>query len=67
MYWLLLVVALGGFAVGLLSSSAWLLSTCMLLSLLCALAWCRGLYDHRLGGSHNHALIDPDELKRLGQ
>ena len=63
MHWLLLLTVLGCFALALLASSAVLLSACLLLSLLAALAWsrCLGASSAPLG------LLDLDYIQRLNQ
>lgn len=67
MTWLLLLISVGCFAIATLSASATLISACLLLSLLCALAGGRGLYRRHGAGtaSLGEALIDSHELKRL--
>ncbi len=64
MSWLLLLISVGCMVVATLCASATLLSACLLLSLLCALAGGRGLY-RRHGDGSGDSLIDSHELKRL--
>lgn len=66
MHWLLLLTALGSFALALLASGAALLSACLLLSLLAALAWSRCL-SARSGHRGPPGLLNLDYIQRLNQ
>jgi thiol:disulfide interchange protein len=67
MHWLFLLLAFGAFALGVTVSHTAAMVGCLLLALLLALFWVRGLYQARFG-AHNQdlaSMIDPAELKRL--
>ena len=65
MHWLLLLSALALFALACLSSHAGLLGGSLLLSLLAALGWSRGLSLSQ-ASRPQQALVDPDLLKHPG-
>ena len=66
MHWLLLLTALGSFALALLASSSALLGACLLLSLLAALAWSRCL-GAGTGHRGQPGLLDLEYIQRLNQ
>jgi hypothetical protein len=67
MHWLMLVLAVGAFAIALNTTSALMMGLCLVVSLVLLLAWVLGLYSARAGARarDESAMIDPVELRRL--
>ena len=69
MYWLFLLFALAAFATGLVLTHAGAMALAMLVALLLALCWARGLYLARFGTLQQDMsqLVDPEQLRQLRQ
>ena len=67
MHWLLLLLAVGAFAVALTTSSIGLAAICGLAALVLLVAWVLGWYSARVGARSRDesAMIDPVEVRRL--
>ena len=67
MHWLYLLLALGALLLAITTVHSWLLLLSLLAALVLFVAWARGLYLDRAGGTGGDetAMIDPLELRRL--
>lgn len=67
MYWLFLLLALGGFMLALSTTKMWLLVLSLVASLVFLLLWVKGLYAARISGviSDSPRALHPAELQAL--
>ncbi len=67
MYWLFLLLALGGFMLALSTTKMWLLVLALVASLVFLLLWVKGLYAARISGviSDSPRPLHPAELQAL--
>lgn len=67
MHWLYLLLSLGALLLAITTVHGWLLWLSLLAALGFFVAWMRGWYLDRIGGSQRDAMaiIDPVELRRL--
>lgn len=67
MHWLYLLLAFGTLLLAIFSTSGTLIAFWLVASLVLLLAWARGFYLDRVGGTEQDpsTMIDPVELRRL--
>ena len=67
MHWVLLLLAIGAFAVAMKTTSVGLMAICLLAALVLVVLWVLGLYSARVGARSRDesTMIDPVELRRL--
>jgi len=67
MHWVLLLLAVGAFAIAMKTTSVGLMAICLVAALVLVVLWVLGLYSARVGARSRDetAMIDPAELRRL--